>query len=85
MKNLGLPKVMFWSLVALVIPFLGNHFVDGWNWEWHDFLFAWVFFVIMATSIKVAMRQVPNKSYRVVIGTLVFLIFAAIWVMLATG
>ncbi len=85
MKNLGLKKTIVWSAVALIVPLLGNQFVDGWNWSWNDFLFAFVFFVIMGTSIKFAMRHVSNSKYRVAAGVAVFLVFAAIWVMLATG
>ena len=74
---------MAWAAVALIIPLLGNEFVEGWNWSWNDFVFAWVFWVIMATSILFLTRQF-NK-HRVIIGIVVFLIFASIWVMLATG
>ncbi len=82
MKN-SILKIMGWAAVALVIPLLGNQFVDGWNWSWHDFIFAWVFWVIMATSILFVTRRF--SKYKIVIGILVFLIFAAIWGMLATG
>ncbi|MBX4181692.1 hypothetical protein KW807_02400 [Candidatus Parcubacteria bacterium] len=88
MRNFGMKKIMLWSAVALIIPLLGNRFVDGWNWTWHDFLFAWVFFVVMASSVKCTMMKIAHTSYakyRVAIGVIVFLIFAAIWVMLATG
>ncbi len=82
MKN-SILKIMGWAAVALIIPFLGNQFVEGWNWSWNDFLFAWVFWVVMATCILVLTRLVAK--YRLVIGTLVFLVFAALWVTLATG
>jgi hypothetical protein len=76
-------KIMACAAVALIIPLLGNQFVDGWNWTWHDFLFAWVFWVVMATTILLVTRRFGK--YRVVIGVGIFLVFAAIWVMLATG
>ncbi|MES3031304.1 MAG: hypothetical protein V4697_02725 [Patescibacteria group bacterium] len=82
MKN-SILKIMAWSAVALIIPLLGNQFIEGWNWSWHDFVFAWVFWVIMATSIVFAMRQFGK--YRIAIGIAVFLAFAAVWVLLATG
>ncbi|HLP43936.1 MAG TPA: hypothetical protein VK145_01510 [Candidatus Nanoarchaeia archaeon] len=78
-------RIMSWSAVALIVPLLGNTFVDGWNWSWHDFLFAWVFFVVMSTSILFATKKVSNPNYRIAAGAVVFLVFAAIWVMLATG
>ncbi len=68
-----------------MIPLLGNQFVDGWNWRWNEFLFAWVFFVVMAMTIKFAMRKASGTRYRVAVGVAVFLVFAAIWVILATG
>lgn len=84
MKN-PILKIMFWSAVALIIPLLGNTFVEGWNWNWNEFLFAWVFFVVMSLAIRFAMKQVPNIKYRIPMGIAVFLAFAAVWVMLATG
>lgn len=82
MRN-SIMKIMGWAAVALIIPLLGNQFVDGWNWTWHDFVFAWVFWVVMATTILLVTRWVTK--YRLAIGTLVFFVFAAIWVLLATG
>lgn len=87
MKNPVL-KIMFWSAVALIIPLLGNQFVDGWNWHWNEFLFAWVFFVVMSLSIRWVMRRVSStvfSKYKIVAGVAVFLAFAFVWVMLATG
>lgn len=81
-------KIMFWSAVALIIPLLGNTFVDGWNWNWHDFLFAWVFFVVMSLTIRFVMKWVANSAfskYKIVAGVVVFLGFAFVWGMLATG
>ena len=85
MKTLGVPKIMLWSLVALIVPLLGSQFVEGWSWRWNEFVFAWVFFVVMGTTIKLGMRQVSGTKYQVVVGVALFLVFAGIWVMLATG
>lgn len=76
-------KIMGWAAVALIIPLLGNLFVEGWNWSWHDFIFAWVFWVVMATTILFITRKVGK--YYLLVGVAVFLVFAAVWVMLATG
>lgn len=76
-------KIMGWAAVALIIPLLGNKFVDGWSWGWNDFLFAWVFWVVMASSILYATKQ--SSKYKMVIGIVVFLAFASVWAMLATG
>ncbi len=74
---------MGWAAVALIIPLLGNQFVEGWNWSWNDFLFAWVFWVVMATTILFVTRKFTK--YALLVGAVIFIGFAAIWVMLATG
>ncbi len=76
---------MLWSAVALIIPLLGNQFVEGWNWNAGDFLFAWIFFVVMSTTIRLVTNVVPNKKYRAIVGVIVFLPFLFLWAMLATG
>ena len=76
-------KIMGFASLALIIPLLGNQFVEGWNWSWHDFVFAWVFWVIMATTIFFATKKMGD--YKVIIGVGIFLAFASVWVLLATG
>lgn len=76
-------KIMGWAAVALIIPLLGNQFVEGWNWNWNEFIFAWVFWVVMATTILFAIKQFTK--HRIIIGVVIFLVFASIWVTLATG
>ncbi len=76
-------KIMAGATVALLIPILGNTFVDGWNWDWHDFLFAWVFWVVMGTTILLVTRR--YKKHAWLIGMHTFLCFAAVWALLATG
>lgn len=76
-------KIMLWAFIALIIPVMGNRFVEGWNWSWHDFIFAWIFWVIMAVTILFTTRLFTK--YKVALGLIVFLIFAAVWILLATG
>lgn len=78
-------KVIKWSTIALIVPILGQLFVDGWNWGVFDFLFAWVFFNLLGLSYTFVTDKVANRSLKIVAGILVVLIFAAVWVMLATG
>ncbi len=82
MKNIII-KTMAGAAIALIIPLLGNQFVDGWNWSWHDFLFAWVFWVVMTLCIILVMQKSPK--FKAILGFLVFGGFAAVWMMLATG
>ncbi len=74
---------MGWTSVALIIPLLGNIFVEGWNWTWHDFLFAWVFWVVTCVTILLVTQHFFR--YRWLVGVIIFIGFAAFWGMLATG
>lgn len=76
---------MLWSAVALIIPLLGNTFVDGWNWTWHDFLFAWVFFIVLGSTYTLVRAKIANQTYKMLAGAAVVVFFAAVWAMLATG
>ncbi len=85
MKNSNFIRTMLWALVPLVIPLLGNQFVDGWNWTWHDFLFAWVFLGVASLIFQLFRSRVHGKMHKNLVGVGVVLGFAAIWAMLATG
>jgi len=78
-------KTMLWALVALIIPLLGNTFVSGFNWTWNDFVFAWVFFVVLGLSVKFVTSKINRRGYRIAVGIAIVLAFAFVWVMLATG
>lgn len=84
MKN-NFVRTMLWSLVPLVIPVFGVIFVDGWNWTWHDFLFAWVFFVVASLTFQFSRRIAITRLQKNFIGALVVLTFVTIWAMVATS
>jgi hypothetical protein len=74
-----------WSTAALIIPLLGQLFVDGWNWGPNDFLFAWVFFNLLGLSYTFVITKITNRAGSIVAGVAVIAIFVFVWVMLATG
>ncbi len=52
-------------LALLLIPLVGNLTVQGWNWHWNDFLFAYVVFALTAFAYRLlATRQWSNLTYR---------------------
>lgn len=85
MTHSYIKKTMVWALAALIIPLLGNIFVSGWNWDWHEFIFAWVFFTVLGLSVKFVTSKITRRGYRIAVGFAIVLAFAALWVMLATG
>lgn len=72
----ALLQIMGGATVALIIPLLASQFVEGWGWTWNDYIFAWVFWVVMGTSIYVAAQTFPK--YKLAIGLVVFFGFAGI-------
>ncbi|AOS44716.1 hypothetical protein Verru16b_01783 [Lacunisphaera limnophila] len=75
-------------LALLLIPLTGQLTVDGWNWTWHDFVFAWVVFATTTFFYRLlATRRVANLAYKaaaalaVLTGFLVFWISAAVQII----
>ncbi len=85
MKRKQVIKIITWSTIALIVPILGQLFVDGWSWGPGDFIFAWVFFNILGLCSVFVRSKISSRGGRIVAGTIVFAIFAFIWVTLATG
>lgn len=49
----------------LLIPFVGNLTVAGWNWTWHDFLFAWVIFAFTTAFLRfLIVRAQGSLAYK---------------------
>lgn len=85
MNKKQITTILTWSTIALIVPTLGQLFVNGWNWGPGDFLFAWVFFNILGLTYVFARSKISNPRIKIVAGIIVILFFASIWVMLATG
>jgi hypothetical protein len=73
------------STIALIIPILGQLFVDGWSWGVADFVFAWVFFNLLGFTYTFVTGKIARKTGKIVVGMLVVAVFAFIWIKLATG
>lgn len=68
----------------LLIPLLGNMFVKGWNWEWNDFIFAWVVFAFAIFVYRlIASRKWSNLTYRLGAGLAVITGFLVFWITAA--
>jgi hypothetical protein len=75
-------------LALLLIPFTGQLTVEGWNWTWHDFLFAWVVFSVATFVFRlIVSRKFANLAYKagaalaVLTGFLVFWVTAAVQII----
>ncbi len=78
-------KIIKWSTVALLVPILGQFFVEGWNWGPGDFVFAWVFFNLLGFTYVFVRNKISHPTIKILSGVGVILVFVSIWVLLATG
>ncbi len=69
----------------LLIPLLGNLFVDGWNWSFFDFIVMGALLFCTGLAISFAIRNISDPIYRV--STVIFIVLAlvALWTELAVG
>lgn len=82
-KTLLRPLII--ALVLLIIPYLGSVYVEGWNWSWHDFVFAGVMFFIAGLVFELAARRLGDFTYKLAVGLSVFTGFVLVWGNLAAG
>ncbi|HEY8993472.1 MAG TPA: hypothetical protein VIM71_02205 [Lacunisphaera sp.] len=84
MKRKDYVIVALVPLVLLLIPITGQLTVDGWNWKWHGFVFAWAVFTFMTWFIRfLVTRPVANLPYKIAVGLAVVTGFLITWSTLA--
>lgn len=88
MKTKDYLIVALLPLALLLIPFTGNLTIEGWNWKWNDFLFAWVVFTVTTLVFRfLVTRPMANPAYKAGValaalaGFLVFWITAAVQII----
>jgi hypothetical protein len=65
---------------VLLIALLGNTFVEGWNWKWNDFIFAWVVFALTTFVYRlIVTRKWANLTYKLGAALAVFAGFLIFW------
>jgi hypothetical protein len=85
MEKTQIKRIVSISTLALIIPLIGQLFVEGWNWGVMDFVFAWVFFNVLGFVYSFVTNSISNRAYRILAGVVVVAAFVLIWVVLATG
>lgn len=85
MKNKRLIIIIFGILILLVIPLIAMQLTDEVNWTVFDFIVAGVFLLSTGLLCEIVIRKVSNKSYRLVICIVIFIILILIWLELAVG
>lgn len=70
--------------LILLVPLLGNIFIDGWNWGIGGFIFAAFMLFGTGLAIDFAARKITNPVYRVIAITTIVLALILIWVEIVT-
>lgn len=71
--------------LLLAAAFLGNLFVEGWNWSGFDFLVAAVLLFGTAGLIFLIRTFIKNRNYRILLSLIIIVCLVLIWVELAVG
>jgi hypothetical protein len=89
MKN-KIIRLAFITVLLLIIPALGNRFVEGWNWSPFDFVWAGTLIFVTGLAYQLIARKADSLArnasvYRVATGISLATAFALVWVNAAVG
>lgn len=67
------------TALVLLIPLLGNQFVDGWNWEPRAFVLAGTLLFGTALAYQLVTRNMDTTAYRAAAGIALVAAFVLVW------
>jgi hypothetical protein len=67
------------TALVLLIPGLGNRFVDGWNWNFGGFVVAGVFLFGTCLTYELVSRKADTIAYRVAVGVALAAALLLVW------
>lgn len=71
------------TALVLFIPLYGIHYIDGWNWDLFDFVFAAVVICGSCLAYELVARRSRSIVYRVALGLGVVTAFVLVWMTAA--
>lgn len=71
--------------LLLATAFIGNMFVEGFNWSAFDFLIAGILLFGTAFIINLIVKSSKKMMVKILITTAVLLVLALVWIELAVG
>lgn len=77
-RSLWTTPVIITALV-LLIPILGNQFVDGWNWPVRGFVLFGTLIFSMALAFQMITRNIDATAYRLALGITLVFSFGVFW------
>lgn len=84
-KNKRLISIVLAALFLLLIPLIGMQFSSDVNWTIYDFLAMGLLLVGVGLMFELVLRKVVKRNNRIVLITIIFIVFLLIWAELAVG
>ncbi len=76
---------VFYPLLLLIIPMIGMLISDEVNWSLFDFILMGVLLLAVSFGIKFMLQITKNTKYRILLISIIVLLFLLIWAELAVG
>src|SRR5215475_1951327 len=67
------------TVLILLIPLLGNHFVDGWNWPLPAFILVGTIVFVIGLTYQLLTRNVDAIAYRAALGVTLVAGLTLVW------
>ena len=67
------------TVLLLMIPTLGNQFVDGWNWPLRGFVLFGTLIFGLALAFQLITRNIDAAAYRLALGITLVFSFGVFW------
>jgi len=67
------------TVLLLLIPLLGNRFVDGWNWDFRGFVLAGSLVFFTGLTYELVTRNMDRIGYRAAVGVALAAAFVLVW------
>ena len=78
-------KEIFYPLLLLLIPFIGNLFSSDVNWGVFDFIIMGGLLTLLGAGFKLVNTKTNNFKLRILFMVVLVFLFLAVWGELAVG
>lgn len=78
-------KKIFYPLLLLLIPFIGNLTLSDVNWSVFDFIVMGCLLILLGIGLRLVSTKIRSSKIRILCIGLLTLLFLAVWVELAVG
>lgn len=85
MSKKSILAVLIVPTVLLLIPLVGNMFVEGWDWSAGDFVFAWAMMAGVGFAYLFVTSRTGSVAYRIATGIALLAGFMIVWGNMAVG